>query len=268
MIETPLLSKLMSHSKQSPNLRGKLTNKLKVEASERAQGRTGLYNPLLQKPVALEPVGPGSYPAGLGGYAYIGPPPDFGGSYGCYVDSAGRKQYGVKSSKQFSIYDGTPVALHGELSAPEREALLSQMDDASEAYKCEHCRAELTVSAMIKVETVHCPFCSSQMEGAVEKINQCYSKIEEKNMIPKDTPAKAPVKAEADLAKEAMKMDPPKAANEDVKLPKEVSVITPSIDKDASNMEVMKELEKPAQIKGSEEKAQIEAAATKRRERL
>lgn len=116
-----------------------------IEKKLAVEGRTSLYNPLLQKPVALEPVGPGSYPSGLGGYAYIGPPADFGGSYGAYEDAAGRKQVGVKSNKQFSIYDGSPVQLTSELTQEERSALLSQMDQASSPHKCEHCRAELTI---------------------------------------------------------------------------------------------------------------------------
>jgi DNA-directed RNA polymerase subunit RPC12/RpoP len=204
------------------DLKARIAEKIKVEAAQQVEARTSLYNPLLQKPVALEPVGPGSYPAGLGGYAYIGPPPDFGGSYGCYVDAVGRKQYGIKSSKHYSIYDGSPVALQSELSADEREALLTQMDDISESYKCESCRAELTVSAFIQAEKVHCPYCSSEMTGAVEKLKQCYSKLEEKNM------SKEPVKAEMDIAKEAMKMDAPKEMNEQVPDAKKAVMEEPS----------------------------------------
>lgn len=250
----------MDHSKRK-DLKSILSRKLQVEAAMKVEGRTGLYNPLLQKPVALEPVGPGSYPAGLGGYAYIGPPPDFGGSYGCFVDDQGRKQYGVKSAKQFSIYDGAPVPLHSEVSSQEREALLSQMDEMNEPYKCEHCRAELSVSAPIKAEKVHCPLCSSEMAGAVEKVKNCYSKLEEKEM---STKAKEPVKAEADLAKEAMKVESPKEVQEAIKAPGAADLIDPSNSKDASNQDSLKELDLDKETKV---KSKLEAAA-KRKERM
>lgn len=248
----------MDHSKRN-DLKSILARKLKVEAAMKVEGRTGLYNPLLQKPVALEPVGPGSYPAGLGGYAYIGPPADFGGSYGCFVDDQGRKQYGVKSAKQFSIYDGAPVALHSEVSSQEREALLSQMDEMSEPYKCEHCRAELSVSAPIKAEKVHCPLCSSEMEGAVEKVKNCYSKLEEKEM---STKTKEAVKAEADLAKEAMKVESPKEVQEAIKAPAAADMVDPSNSKDASNQDSLKELDLDKETKV---KSKLEAAARKER---
>lgn len=269
----------MDHSKRKIDIKQVLNHKLKVEAATKAEGRTGLYNPLLQKPVALEPVGPGSYPAGMGGYAYIGPPPDFGGSYGAYVDTQGRKQYGIKSSKQFSIYDGSPVQMHSELNAEERDALLSQMGEMNESYNCESCRAELTVSAPIQAEKVHCPYCSSVMEGAVEKIKNCYSKIEEKQMstgkpAPVAAPAAAPVapaavKAEADIAKEAMKVDAPKEANEAFKAPKAADMIDPSNEKGVSKDTPLKELDldKETKVKSATEKEKLEAAI-KRRERL
>jgi DNA-directed RNA polymerase subunit RPC12/RpoP len=145
------------------------TQKMQVE------GRTSLYNPLLQKPVTLEPIGPGSYPAGLGGYAYIGPPPDFGGSYGCYENAAGQKQYGIKASKMHSIYDGSPVSLQAELKPEEREALLSQMETASVEVKCEHCRSELMLSVTKELSKVHCPYCSSEMGKGAEKVKECYA---------------------------------------------------------------------------------------------
>lgn len=257
----------MKRATKNFDIKKAIDHKRKVEAAQPAEGRTSLYNPLLQKPVSLEPVGPGSYPAGLGGYAYIGPPADFGGSYGCYVDASGRKQYGVKSSKQFSIYDGSPVQLHNELSAEEREALLSQMDEIHEEAKCESCRAELSVSAPIQAETIHCPYCSSEMSSAVEKVKQCYSKLEEKTM---QKQTKEAVKAEADLAKEAMKMEAPGMATEDMKAPKAAELCEPSIEKDASNMEVMKEVTEPKEtkVKASEDAAKVEAAAQKRRERI
>lgn len=147
------------------------------------EGRTSLYNPLLQKPIALHPVGPGSYPAGYGGYAYIGPPPDFGGTYGKFQDTAGREQVGIKSSKMFSIHDGSPCQLQAELTPEERQALLAQMDAASEKHACEHCRSELAISVGSKMDKVFCPHCGSEMDGAAERVKQCMSKIGEMNAM-------------------------------------------------------------------------------------
>jgi ribosomal protein L37AE/L43A len=196
----------------------------KIQRKTKVEGRTSLYNPLLQKPTSLYPVGPGSYPGGLGGYAYIGPPADFGGSYGCYEDSAGRKQIGVKSSKLFSMWDGSPMQLKGELSAPEREALLTQLDEASEEHKCPHCRSELAISVAAECEgSVHCPHCGTAMEGAAEKIKLCVSKLKEKNMendkkdisaTAKKIAAAALMQASSDLAKEAMKFEHPQEQTE------------------------------------------------------
>jgi hypothetical protein len=153
--------------------------------NNKVQGRTSLYNPLLQKPIALHPVGPGSYPAGYGGYAYIGPPPDFGGTYGKFQDTAGREQIGIKSSKMFSIHDGTPCQLQAELSPEERQALLSQMDQAQEAHKCEHCRSELAISVGQNMDKVFCPHCGSEMDGAAERVKQCMSKLGEMKSMAK-----------------------------------------------------------------------------------
>jgi len=146
--------------------------------------RTSLYNPLLQQPVRLEPVGPGSYPSGLGGYSYIGPPPDFGGSYGAYEDLAGRRQVGLMASKHHSMHDGAPMQLRSELTQEEREALLSQLDKAHEQHKCEHCRSELTISIAqpVEVSNLHCPYCGSAMSGAIDKAKACWAKLKENEM--------------------------------------------------------------------------------------
>lgn len=194
-------------------LMSKIKEKIKVE------GRSSLYNPLLQKPTRLEPVGPGSYPGGLGGYAYIGPPPDFGGSYGAYQDDKGRIQVGVKSSKMFSMYDGAPVQLYSELKPEERQALLSQIEEANESHKCSHCRSELLISVAGQIEssTVHCPHCGSEMGDAVEKIKQCISKLGSKeNVMAEAEKAKEPLHIGTDakdVAKEAMKVEMPQEAH-------------------------------------------------------
>jgi ribosomal protein L37AE/L43A len=213
----------------------------KIQRKTKVEGRTSLYNPLLQKPTSLYPVGPGSYPGGLGGYAYIGPPADFGGSYGCYEDSAGRKQIGVKSSKLFSMWDGSPMQLKGELSAPEREALLTQLDEASEDHKCPHCRSELAISVAAECEgSVHCPHCGTAMEGAAEKIKLCVSKLKEKNMendkknisaTARKIAAAALTQASEDLAKEAMKFENPQEQTEQGKdIAKEAMKVEPPMD--------------------------------------
>ena len=228
----------------------KIGEKLKVE------GRTSLYNPLLQKPTALYPVGPGSYPAGLGGYAYIGPPPDFGGSYGAYTDGAGRKQVGIKSSKMFSIYDGTPAQLHSELSQEERDALLSQLEANSEAHKCPHCRSELCISVVgeVKDQKLHCPYCSSVMEGAMEKVKPVQATLEEKKMS-------------EDLAKKAMKVPAPQEVNPH-ETPKKADGphALPEAQKQATEIKPMDELAKAPKLvkseaEGTEEEKKAKAAA-------
>ena len=226
----------------------KIKEKIQVEA------RTSLYNPLLQKPTRLEPVGPGSYPGGLGGYAYIGPPPDFGGSYGCYQDDKGRKQFGIKSSKMFSMYDGAPVQLYSELKPEERQALLSQIEEGSELHKCTHCRSELLISVAGAVDSssVHCPHCGSEMEGAMEKVKQCISKFGSKeNVMAESEKAVAPLQVgtEAkDVAKEAMKTEMPQEAHPHEK------------PKKAEMME--HEGSKPAEYKAMEELAKAPAKAS------
>lgn len=186
--------------------------------NKKVQGRTSLYNPLLQKPIALHPVGPGSYPAGYGGYSYIGPPPDFGGTYGKFQDTGGREQIGIKSSKMFSIHDGSPAQLQAELSPEERQALLSQIDEISEQHKCSGCRSELSVSVGKNMDKVFCPHCGSEMDGAAEKVKQCVSKIEEmKSMSTVEAKAKAAKASGPDLAKEAMKKENPADVNKDLK---------------------------------------------------
>ena len=124
----------------------KIRDKIQVE------GRSSTYNPLIQKPVQLNPIGPGNYANGIGGYAYVGPPPDFGGSYGAYQDAKGFTQVGIKASKMFSMADGSPMQLHAELTDEERTALLSQLEEASELHKCPHCRSELCISVASALE--------------------------------------------------------------------------------------------------------------------
>lgn len=229
--------------------------KEKIQSSStQVEGRTSLYNPLLQKPVRLEPIGPGSYPSGLGGYSYLGPPPDFGGSYGSYVDSAGRKQYGIMSSKIFNLYDGTPVALHSELSPEERDALLAQMDEMGFETKCQACRSELLVSIASPLDAtdLHCPYCATVMGGTAEAVKMCKAQYDEKHVKPVtqenvvETPAedkpteqveqegnmakqevvqakkedegKVQMGSDAkDIAKEGMKLDAPKDLNAEMK---------------------------------------------------
>lgn len=234
------------------------------------EGRSTLYNPLLQKPVALHPVGPGSYPSGFGGYAYIGPPPDFGGSYGAYEDASGRKQVGVKSSRMFSIYDGSPIQLKSELTSEEREALLSQLDEVSEAYKCEHCRSELTISVTSPQESVYCPHCSTKMDGAAEKVKQCLSKVEEKKMAENKVQASEKAAVEPlnqtgkDLAKEAAKVEAPKEVNPHEKAPKAEPMDHSAAQKQASEVKPMEELAKQPTKVGSavqeERRAKLKAA--------
>lgn len=177
-------------------MKEKLVSKIKKRIQ--VEGRSSLYNPLLQKPIRLEPMGPGSYAGGLGGYAYIGPPPDFGGSYGAYHDDRGRVQYGVKSSKMKSVYDGSAVQLYAELSSDERDALMARLDQASEEHKCPHCRSELVICAegAFESEALHCPYCGTELDGGVEKVNNCISKLKETEM-----------KVKADVAKDAKNMD-------------------------------------------------------------
>ena len=154
----------------------------KIKEKIQVEGRSSTYNPLIQKPVQLNPVGPGNYANGIGGYAYVGPPPDFGGSYGAYKDQKGFTQVGIKASKMFSMADGSPMQLHAELSEEERIALLSQLEEASELYKCQHCRSELCISVASDLgsKELHCPHCASIMDGAMEKVKSVYSKLQEK----------------------------------------------------------------------------------------
>jgi len=200
------------------DLMSRITAKIQVE------GRSSAYNPLMQKPSSLNPIGPANYADGFGGYAYIGPPPDFGGTYGAYTDCQGRKQVGIRSSKMFSMVDGGPMQLEAELSPKEREALIAQIDGASESHKCPACRSELCISvaAAIASEQLHCPHCASVMDGAMDKVKSCVSKLQEKNMATAVKAANEGTKAGEvlnmgaqgkDLAKEAMKVEPPQLTN-------------------------------------------------------
>jgi ribosomal protein L37AE/L43A len=233
------------------------------------EGRSTLYNPLLQKPVALHPVGPGSYPAGFGGYAYIGPPPDFGGSYGAYEDDSGRRQVGVKSSRMFSIYDGSPIQLKSELTSEERESLLTQLEEVSEPYKCEHCRSELTISVTNPQESVYCPHCSTKMDGAAEKVKQCLSKVEEKKMAENKVQASEKAAVEPlnqtgkDLAKEAAKVEAPKEVNPHEKAPKAEPMDHAAAQKQASEVKPMEELAKaPTKVGSSVEERRAKLKAS------
>ena len=205
--------------------RNTLVRKLQERIS--VEGRQSVYNPLLQKPTMLNPIGPGSYPGGLGGYAYIGPPPDFGGSYGSYEDAGGRKQVGIRASKMFSIHDGSHVQLHAELSPEERQALVTQLEEASESHKCPACRSELTISMPAELESVHCPHCGTQLDGVAEKIKQCVSKLQEKKSMAKSTVVKSDItQFVADPAKEAGKALEPRAMGADIK-PEAAPMIAP-----------------------------------------
>lgn len=242
-------------------------NRQKKKTAQSVEGRTSLYNPLLQKPIALHPVGPGSYPSGYGGYAYIGPPPDFGGTYGKFMDTAGREQVGIKSSKMFSIYDGSPTQFQAELSQDEREALLSQMEAAFAEYKCESCRSELAISAVRKMDDVFCPHCGTGMSGAAEKVKQCVSTLEELKMGGEKNTIEAKAKkskANVDIAKEAMKKDAP-GQGQDLK--PEAAELKDHADaqKGIEKCEPMKELAKDLVKANSDEKAQILA---KKKERM
>ncbi len=225
------------------------------ESPDRVEGRTSLYNPLLQKPIALHPVGPGSYPSGYGGYTYIGPPPDFGGSYGKFEDTAGREQIGVKASRMFSLYDGSPTQLKNELSQDERQALLSQMDAAAEDYKCESCRSELTISVAKQINQVFCPHCGSEMSDAAEKVKTCVSKLGEQSMSTVEAKAKKS-KSNVDIAKEAAKAPAPGEHSKDFKPvevdPKDHADIKPE------QIKPMEELAKDMVKAEAEKKARIE----------
>jgi copper chaperone CopZ len=190
----------------------------KIKEKIQVEGRSSTYNPLIQKPVQLNPIGPGNYANGVGGYAYVGPPPDFGGSYGAYQDTSGFTQIGIKASKMFSMVDGSPMQLTAELTEEERQALLAQLEEASELYKCPHCRSELCISvaSALESEKVHCPHCASAMDGAIEKVKSVYSKLQEKQMSTNvkaaEEKAKEPLKVGSDakdIAKEAMKAETP-----------------------------------------------------------
>ena len=244
----------------------------KIKEKIQVEGRTSLYNPLLQKPTRLEPVGPGSYPGGLGGYAYIGPPPDFGGSYGSYQDSKGRNQIGIKSSKMFSMYDGAPVQLYSELKPEERQALLSQIEEASESHKCPHCRSELLISVAgaIEASSLHCPHCGSAMEGAMEKAKQCMSKLgsKENNVMAEAEKAKEPlhIGTEAkDVAKEAMKVEMPQEAHPHEK-PKKADMMEHSGSKPAE-YKAMEELAKAPAHASAEEEEEKKAKAAEEEEK-
>lgn len=238
--------------------------KRKAKKTARIQGRTSLYNPLLQKPIALHPVGPGSYPAGYGGYSYIGPPPDFGGTYGKFTDTAGREQVGIKSSKMFSIYDGTPTQFQAELSEDERQALLSQMDAAIAEYKCESCRSMLAISAVRNMEDVFCPHCGTAMSGAAEKVKQCVSTLEELKMGVEKNAIEAKAKkskSNVDVAKEAMKKEAPGVGQDLSPDAAELKEHGQKVEK----QDPMKELAKDLVKAQTDEKAQVLA---KKKERM
>ena len=236
------------------------------------EGRSSTYNPLIQKPVQLNPIGPGNYANGIGGYAYVGPPPDFGGSYGAYQDQKGFTQVGIKASKMFSMADGSPMQLHAELTEEERTALLTQLEDASELYKCQHCRSELCISvaSALESEELHCPHCASVMDGAMEKVKSVYSKLQEKNMATnvksssEAEKAKEPLKMGSDakdIAKEAMKAETPAQIHTGEKTEK-AKMLEPSTK--VQQLKPMDELAKDlvkADAEEDEEKKKAKAAA-------
>ena len=182
-------------------LRQNLLTKLKEKAKTQVEGRSSLYNPLLMKPKTMYPVGPGNNVDGLGGYAYIGPPPDFGGSYGAYEDEKGQKFVGAKSSKMYSAFTGQPIPMTAELSDAEKKVLLSQLEEHTEEHKCSACRSNLVMSiAKYAAEDIHCPHCGTKLEGAMEKVKQSVSKLQENDMEKVQEPKAAEVKPVAQAA--------------------------------------------------------------------
>lgn len=103
------------------------------------------------------------------------------------------------------------------------------------------------------------------MSGAVEKVKECMSKLEEIKM-------KTAATAAADLAKEAMKVPSPKDLNEAVKDPKAAKMLEhPEAQKDATEIDPMAEINKSNAVKSAKEKAEAalkEKQATIKKARL
>lgn len=124
-----------------------------------------MYNPLVQKPKHLEPVGP------RGGYHYFGPMPDQGTSYGLYEDEKGNKVICMAGERAYSPFSGTEMKKVEDVPADQVKNLVPA--EAGLEYSCVACRTPFFTSGKKECaaqEKLHCTQCGSEMADVLAKI--------------------------------------------------------------------------------------------------
>lgn len=208
-----------------------------AKLAKKAEGQM-LYNPLLQKPVSLQPVGPRS-----GGWHYYGPCPDMGVSYGLYEDDKGNKVLCMAGERVYSPFTGTEMKKCEDIPAKEIEKLSPQG-----AYACMACSSPFSFSdkeSVVKAEKVFCTQCGSDMGEALSKFREeCKGQYDVQAPVPSHDVAPMPelIPAPAELPKEEKPMPEVK----DMEKP-----VLDSSDEDSSDEEVVepKAEEKPVEPK-------------------
>ena len=133
--------------------------------AKKAESQTNMYNPHVQKPSHLEPVGP------RGGYHYYGPMPDLGTSYGLYEDEKGEKAVCMAGERVYSPFSGTEMKFIEEFPAEQVKEMVPT--EAAGEHSCTSCRTPLILSdkkAASAQEKLFCTQCGSEMADVLAKI--------------------------------------------------------------------------------------------------
>ena len=123
------------------------------------------YNPLIMKPISLEPVVPWSY-------TYYGPDPAAGVSYGCFRDESAGFELFSQGDVVYSPATGEPMVRVADASHEEIKQLMADAT-ASASHKalfCKACQTSLSATANLEgFEEVHCMNCGAMVEVATPK---------------------------------------------------------------------------------------------------
>jgi hypothetical protein len=121
------------------------------------------YNPLLQKPTALEPVMPWGF------WWYYGPDPAAGCSYGEYESEQGHKIVCEKADKVFSPIDGKPMKCVGDVTLDDKSGVA--IADITHSYQCKACSGVM-ISNLELLDEGHCVYCGAAIVYSNNKEKQ------------------------------------------------------------------------------------------------
>jgi len=159
------------------------------------------YNPLTQKPKALEPFKLWHW------YSYYGPDPSAGVSYGQFVDEdSGTIVLSEAKTVIYSPVSGKAMKMVGEIPYEELEAALSEAKSSCESMsvECTACRASHKV--MATENPVFCVGCGSK----TLKIGSDTATAKERKIMTKDeriAAMKARIRAKVALAKKSKTLE-------------------------------------------------------------